>query len=145
MQDQTPTFEEIAAAASALRDDGNPVTVEAVRDALGSGSPSTIHKHLAAWRADNIPSPETPKAEIPEPLAAALADWAPVLKDGGHELEYVFEAGQERTGIAGLLRAIGDAGIAYKDINTRQSSLEDIFVGLLHGEGQPARAQDVAA
>ncbi len=84
-------------------------------------------------------------AEPLDAVPAALADWAPVLKDGGHELEYVFEAGQERTGIAGLLRAIGDAGIAYKDINTRQSSLEDIFVGLLHGEGQPARAQDVAA
>ncbi|GGY67535.1 DNA-binding protein [Pseudoduganella albidiflava] len=76
MQDQTPTFEEVAAAAGALHNDGNPVTVEAVRDALGSGSPSVIHKHLAAWRADNVPPPEPPKAEIPEPLAAALADWA---------------------------------------------------------------------
>ena len=76
MQDQTPTYEEVAAAASALRNDGNPVTVEAVRDALGAGSPTTIHKHLAAWRAENVPPPETPKAEIPEPLAVALADWA---------------------------------------------------------------------
>ena len=76
MQDQTPTFEEVAAAATALHDDGNPVTVEAVRYAHGAGSPTAIHKHLSAWRADNVPPPEPPKAEIPEPLAAALADWA---------------------------------------------------------------------
>jgi chromosome segregation ATPase len=76
MQDQSPTFEEVAAAATALQDDGNPVTVEAVRDALGAGSPTAIHKHLSAWRADNVPQAEPPKAEIPEPLAAALADWA---------------------------------------------------------------------
>ena len=71
-----------------------------------------------------------PLAEVP----AALADWAPALKSGGTELEYVFEAGGERTGIAGLLRALSEAGIGYRDLNTAQSSLEDIFVGLLQGE-----------
>lgn len=76
MQDQTPTYEEVAAAANGLHSDGQPVTVESVREALGTGSPNVIHKHLAAWRADNVPPPETPKAEIPEPLVAALADWA---------------------------------------------------------------------
>ncbi len=77
MLDQTPTFDEVAAAASALHNEGQPVTVEAVRDAIGgSGSPNAIHKQLAAWRADNVPPAEVPKAEIPEPLAAALADWA---------------------------------------------------------------------
>lgn len=75
MQDQTPTFDEVAAAASALHNEGQPVTVEAVRDAIG-GSSNIIHKHLAAWRADNVPPPDVPKAEIPGPLAAALADWA---------------------------------------------------------------------
>ncbi|MBA3878720.1 MAG: multidrug ABC transporter ATP-binding protein [Sphingobium sp.] len=85
---------------------------------------------------------------LSEPLAAvppALADWAPTLKNDGHELEYVFEGGHDRTGIAGLLRAIGDAGIGYKDINTQQSSLEDIFVGLLHDAGEHALAEEVAA
>ncbi|MBA3838192.1 MAG: multidrug ABC transporter ATP-binding protein, partial [Zymomonas sp.] len=80
---------------------------------------------------------------LTEPLAAvppALAEWAPSLKNDGHELEYVFDASAERTGIAGLLRAIGDAGLGYKDLNTQQSSLEDIFVGLLHGEGQTTLA-----
>ena len=72
---------------------------------------------------------------LAEPLAAVppeLADWAPVLKADGNELEYVFEANHERTGIPSLLRAMGDLGIGFKDLNTAQSSLEDIFVGLVH-------------
>ena len=78
---------------------------------------------------------------LAEPLGAvpaALAPWAPTLKNGGAELEYVFDAAAERPGVAGLLRALSDAGISYKDLNTQQSSLEDIFVGLLHGDGARA-------
>ena len=71
-------------------------------------------------------------------LPPALADWPLVLRGEGTEVEYVFEAKAERTGIASLLRALSDAGLAYKDLNTQQSSLEDIFVGLLHGEGAAA-------
>lgn len=71
-------------------------------------------------------------------LPPALADWPLVLRGEGTEIEYVFEAKAERTGIASLLRALSDAGLAYKDLNTQQSSLEDIFVGLLHGEGAAA-------
>jgi ABC-2 type transport system ATP-binding protein len=36
--------------------------------------------------------------------------------------------------VSSLLRRLGDLGIAYKDLNTRQSSLEDIFVSLVHQE-----------
>jgi ABC-2 type transport system ATP-binding protein len=79
---------------------------------------------------------------LSEPLAAVpptLAAWGPVLKAEGTELEYVFDAAaSERPGVAGMLRALSDAGIGYKDLNTQQSSLEDIFVGLLHGEGARA-------
>lgn len=72
---------------------------------------------------------------LAEPLTAVpaeLAEWHPVLKADGNELEYVFEAKSERTGIPSLLRALGDLGIGFKDLNTAQSSLEDIFVGLVH-------------
>ncbi len=44
----------------------------------------------------------------------------------------------ERTGIASLMRRLSDMGIAYKDLSTHQSSLEDIFVELVHGERVPA-------
>ncbi len=78
---------------------------------------------------------------LAEPLAAVpaeLAEWRPVLKADGYELEYVFEANSERTGIPSLLRALGDLGIGFKDLNTAQSSLEDIFVGLVHQSAEQA-------
>ena len=66
-------------------------------------------------------------AEIP----AGLSDWRLVLKNGGSELEYTFDACESRVGIASLLRRMGELGIVYKDLNTSQSSLEDIFVSLV--------------
>jgi ABC-2 type transport system ATP-binding protein len=70
-----------------------------------------------------------------EPLAAVpdeLAGWDLTLQAEGHELLYVFDANAEKTGVPSLLRAMSDAGIAFKDLHTRQSSLEDIFVSLVH-------------
>jgi ABC-2 type transport system ATP-binding protein len=72
--------------------------------------------------------------QLAEPLAAvppALADWNPQLADDGSTLIYEFDAKAERTGIPSLLTAMRDAGIAFKDLDTKQSSLEDIFVGLI--------------
>ena len=69
-----------------------------------------------------------------EPLAAIpaeLGDWRLALNAGGSELEYTFDAAQERAGIPALLQRLGDLGIRFKDLNTRQSSLEDIFVSLV--------------
>ena len=70
---------------------------------------------------------QAPMTAIP----AGLSDWNLVLLNGGADLEYTFLAGEERTAIPGLLRRISDLGIGYKDLNTRQSSLEDIFVSLV--------------
>jgi ABC-2 type transport system ATP-binding protein len=61
----------------------------------------------------------------------ALSRWNLVLKNGGQDLEYSFLASEEGTAIPALLRTIGDLGIGYRDLNTRQSSLEDIFVSLV--------------
>jgi ABC-2 type transport system ATP-binding protein len=69
-----------------------------------------------------------------EPLAsmpAGLAGWPLALNAGGSELEYTFDAADERTGIPALLRRLDELGIGFKDLNTRQSSLEDIFVTLV--------------
>ena len=60
------------------------------------------------------------------------------LDDDGHVLRYEFDSHAERTGIASLMRRLGDLGIAYKDLSTHQSSLEDIFVELVHGRAGPA-------
>jgi chromosome segregation ATPase len=59
-----------------LQEDGEAVTIEAVQDFLGEGSPNAIFKHLAAWRAANVKPPAPPKAELPKELLAGLADWA---------------------------------------------------------------------
>jgi ABC-2 type transport system ATP-binding protein len=64
-------------------------------------------------------------------IPAALADWGLALKNGGCDLEYTFDAHDERTGIPGLLRRLGELGIGFKDLNTAQSSLEEIFVSLV--------------
>ena len=70
---------------------------------------------------------QEPMASVP----AGLADWPLVLRAGGTELEYNFDAHEESTGIPALLERIADLGIGFKDLNTRQSSLEDIFVSLV--------------
>ena len=46
-------------------------------------------------------------------------------------LTYSYEANGERTGIASLFADLSKAGIILRDVETRQSSLEDIFVGLV--------------
>ena len=65
-------------------------------------------------------------------VPAELAQWQLSLAADGTELVYCFDARQEDTGIPALLGRLGELGIAYKDLNTRQSSLEDIFVSLVH-------------
>jgi ABC-2 type transport system ATP-binding protein len=64
-------------------------------------------------------------------IPAGLADWRLVLKMEGTVLEYNFDAAEEGTGIPGLLRRLSELGVAFKDLQTEQSSLEDIFVSLV--------------
>ena len=71
---------------------------------------------------------------LQEPLAAIppeLGDWSLTLNNGGNDLEYSFDASQEHTTIPTLLRRMSKLGINFKDLNTRESSLEDIFVSLV--------------
>jgi ABC-2 type transport system ATP-binding protein len=68
-----------------------------------------------------------------EPLASIpleLSDWRLALKADGSELEYTFDAHEERT-IPALLRRLDELGVVFKDLHTQQSSLEDIFVSLV--------------
>lgn len=68
-----------------------------------------------------------PMAQVP----SELSDWDVKLNADGSELEYVFDGRAERSGIPSLLRRMSDLGIGFKDLNTHQSSLEDIFVSLV--------------
>jgi ABC-2 type transport system ATP-binding protein len=72
---------------------------------------------------------------LAEPMAtvpAELGEWRLELAGEGHELVYEFDSQAEATGVPSLLRRMSDLGIAFKDLHTKQSSLEDIFVGLVH-------------
>ncbi|MFX0546189.1 ABC transporter ATP-binding protein [Roseovarius sp. S1116L3] len=64
-------------------------------------------------------------------VPAALAEYDLALAEDGQSLSYTYEAGGERTGITRLLQAIAAEGLALRDIQTTQSSLEEIFVGLI--------------
>jgi ABC-2 type transport system ATP-binding protein len=80
---------------------------------------------------------KTLKIMLVEPLETIppeLSEWNLALEDDGHQLCYQFDSHAERTGIASLMRRLSDLGISYKDLATHQSSLEDIFVELVHGE-----------
>ena len=55
------------------------------------------------------------------------------LSDDGHALVYTFDTQSEQTGIAALLRQLSDQGIDFKDLRSSESSLEEIFVSLVHG------------
>jgi ABC-2 type transport system ATP-binding protein len=68
----------------------------------------------------------TPLAVVPPELAA----WHVELKSAGAELEYTFDAG-ESASLYELVRRLSDLGIVFTDMNTRQRSLEDIFVSLV--------------
>ncbi len=64
-----------------------------------------------------------------------LTDFGLELSASGDTLTYAYDTrGNERTGITTLLNAVADAGLVLRDVDTRQSSLEDIFVDLVAGE-----------
>lgn len=72
--------------------------------------------------------------QLPQPMRAIpaeLADTPLELADEGHALVFTFDTQRDNTGIAELLRRLEALGIDYRDLQTRESSLEDIFVDLV--------------
>jgi ABC-2 type transport system ATP-binding protein len=72
--------------------------------------------------------------ELKSPAAAippALAAYDLVRSDDGMELTYRYDRAHERTGIVSLLRDLSASGLLLRDLQTRQTSLEDIFVDLV--------------
>ena len=71
-------------------------------------------------------------AEPLDEIPAKLASYRLILSADGRELVYTYDTQAARSGITGLLDDLGAAGIGFKDLHTTQSSLEEIFVGLVH-------------
>ena len=69
---------------------------------------------------------------VPESLASFDLE----LSDDGARITYTFDTQGERTGITALLQAMNEAGLGLKDLNTSQSSLEDIFVNLVKTDNE---------
>lgn len=69
---------------------------------------------------------------IPESLASFDLE----LSNDGQRITYTFDTQSERTGITALLQAVNEAGLGLKDLNTSQSSLEDIFVNLVKTDNE---------
>ena len=83
---------------------------------------------------------KTLRVTLDEPLEAIpteLGDGNLSLEEDGHVLAYNFDSHADQTGIRSLLRTLDELGIAWKDLSTQQSSLEDIFVSLVH-QGEAA-------
>ncbi|ABG05565.1 ABC transporter related [Rubrobacter xylanophilus DSM 9941] len=73
-------------------------------------------------------------AERLEEVPPALAGYRLELSGDGRELVYTYETQAGRVGIASLLADLNAAGIRFEDLQTEQSTLEEIFVGLVRGE-----------
>ncbi len=74
------------------------------------------------------------RIDLTEPLTAVPASVAPhgvELADGGRALIFTYDTKSERTGITALLNDLQSAGLQMADLSTQQTSLEDIFVGLV--------------
>jgi ABC-2 type transport system ATP-binding protein len=67
-------------------------------------------------------------------IPAALEGHHLALANGGSELVYTYDTQGPRTGITGLLTDLAAAGVRFKDLDTTQTSLEDIFVDLVRRE-----------
>ncbi|WP_353181778.1 ABC transporter ATP-binding protein [Bosea sp. (in: a-proteobacteria)] len=80
--------------------------------------------------------------QLQQPIAAlpaALSAFDLSLSAAGDEIVYTYDTQAERTGITTLLQGLSEAGIRFRDLSTSQSSLEDIFVSLVHA-GDKERA-----
>ena len=97
-------------------DKGALVVVEEKANLMRSLGTKQLTVHLAR-----------PLAVIPE----GLAEWQLQRNADGTALELTYDAHQDRTGVPALLRRLGDLGIEYRDLETRQTSLEEIFVKLV--------------
>ena len=77
---------------------------------------------------------QTPLERVPDALAGLPLS----LTEGGLALVYTFDTQREETGIATLLKQLAELGIDFKDLHSSESSLEDIFVSLVHSDKKTA-------
>ena len=77
---------------------------------------------------------QEPLTELP----ASLEGWSLTLAQGGKRLDYSFSAEEEHNCVPSLLKRLQEKGIEFTNLNTRQSTLEEIFVDLVHEDDEAA-------
>lgn len=128
------TFDEVAAAAQGLADEGKPVTVDGLRGALGSASVQAIHQHLTTWRSARTGPDQAPDTELPAALTAALGSWVrQVAEDAAGRVRGRLE--QAEADLATLLQSHDQA---LQRLAEREASVERLTVELHH-------ARDIAS
>ena len=131
---QGPGFDAVAAAAAGLQADGKPVTIDALREALGSDSPIAIAHHLTAWRAAQAQPATAPAPEMPPSLIAELGKWAQ---------QFAEQAG------AGTREALAQAGRDMEDLLDASTGVEaerdDLLAEVEGVTAARAQAEAVAA
>jgi ABC-2 type transport system ATP-binding protein len=80
---------------------------------------------------------EEPMRELP----GALDDWSLTLADEGRRLDYSFAADEEQSCVPALLKRLHAQGIEFTNLNTRQSTLEEIFVDLVHEDDEVVESE----
>ena len=111
---------------------------EAIADriaVIGKGSIRLVEEKAALMKRLGQKSLTLELQNRMEQVPEGLSEFRVVLSGDGTQLIYEYDTQAERTGIARLMTALGEQGIVLKDLQTNQSSLEDIFVNLLR-EGQ---------
>ena len=78
-----------------------------------------------------------PLTEMPAELSKLPLE----LIEDGNALVYTFDAQADESGIVGLLRRLGELGIDFKDLRSSESSLEEIFVDLVHSDRESDRKE----
>ena len=123
------TQEQVFATAQALADADHPVTLQAVRDALGAGSFSTISQHLRQWREEvrrRVPAPPWPSDVDAVATKAAATIWAVANEHARRELDALQQASQAQ-------------------INAAQSQTQEALHEVVRLEGQLDHANQQSA
>jgi hypothetical protein len=123
MAEQEPTSDAVKQAADGLRGEGRPVTIEAVREALGGGGLAAIGRALLAWRADRLDAAGAPDAAIPAPVVQALGNWLQAYAaDAGAPAREALA--QSRTDLESLLDSHAELAARRDALETAQAQAQ---------------------
>ncbi len=114
---------------------------EAIADRIGviaKGEMLLIEEKMQLMRRMGQKQLDVQLSSAVNDIPARLAKYNLLLSNDGLTLTYTYDTRAARTGITKLLSDVSEAGLVLRDVATRQSSLEDIFVDLVHAEEEIA-------